>query len=190
MLGEGDLVVTHGTYHGCGPDPLIAFDLWRVQDGKIAEHWDALQPVVIQTASGHTQTDRPTQVTAPEQTAASKALAERFVQTILVDGGRSQLAGFFNGDAYIQHNPLIPDKVSGLGAALEQLAKQGITMQYTKRHRTVAEGEFLFTQSEGTFGGKPYAFYDLFRVDNGFIAEHWDVMVEQADALPHGNGLF
>ena len=63
-------------------------------------------------------------------------------------------------------------------------------MQYTKRHRTVAEGEFLFTQSEGTFAGKPYAFYDLFRVDNGFIAEHWDVMVEQADALPHGNGLF
>ena len=63
-------------------------------------------------------------------------------------------------------------------------------MQYTKRHRTVAEGEFLFTQSEGTFGGKPCAFYDLFRVDNGFIAEHRDVMVEQADALPHGNGLF
>ncbi len=190
VFGEGDLVVTHGTYVGFGPTPLVAFDLWRVTDGKISEHWDGLQPVVEVTASGHSQTDGPTEVTLPAHTESSKALVERFVQTILIDSDYSQLAGFYNGDAYIQHNPMIPDLVSGLGAALEAFGKQGITMQYSTRHRTVAEGEFVFTQSEGTFGGKPYAFYDLMRVENGFIAEHWDVMVEQAAELPHNNGLF
>jgi predicted SnoaL-like aldol condensation-catalyzing enzyme len=190
VFAQGDLVVTHGTYVGFGPDPLVAFDLWRVTDGKITEHWDALQPFVAVTASGHSQTDGPNQVELPTQTASSQALVERFVQTILIDGDFSQLASFYDGDAYIQHNPLIPDLVSGLGATLEALGKQGITMSYAKRHRTVAEGEFVFTQSEGTFGGKPHAFYDLFRVENGFIAEHWDVMVEQANDLQHSNGLF
>jgi predicted SnoaL-like aldol condensation-catalyzing enzyme len=190
VLSEGDLVVLHGTYRGFGPEPLAAFDLFRVADGRVVEHWDALTPVVTPTASGHTQTDGPTTITEPHTTAANKALIERFVRTILVDGDMSQLATFFDGDAYIQHNPQIPDFVSGLGTALGELAAQGITMHYTKRYRTVAEGEFVFTQSEGTFGGQPYAFYDLFRVDHGFVAEHWDVMVEQPAHVPHDNGLF
>lgn len=190
VFGDDDLVVTHGTYFGFGPDPQVAFDLWRVEAGTIVEHWDALQPVVNETASGHSQTDGPTAVTQPERTAKNKALVERFVQAILVDGDFAQLASFYDGDTYIQHNPQIPDGVGGLGDALRALAEQGITMQYERRHHTVAEGEFVFTQSEGTFGGNPYAFYDLFRVDNGFIAEHWDVMAEQATELPHSNGLF
>ena len=34
----------------------------------------------------------------------------------------------------------------------------------------------MLSVSEGTFAGKPTSFYDLFRVENGKIAEHWDVM--------------
>jgi predicted SnoaL-like aldol condensation-catalyzing enzyme len=158
--------------------------------GHGVERWDVLQAVVAVTASGHSQTDGPTDITAPEQSDSSKALVERFVQTILIDAKFDQLAGFYDGDNYIQHNPLIPDTVSGLGTALAALAEQGITMQYSQLHRTVADGEFVFTQSEGTFDGRPYAFYDLFRVANGYIAEHWDVMVEQPATLPHDNGLF
>ncbi len=190
VFSEGDLVVTHGIYRGLGDDALVAFDLFRVADGRIVEHWDALTPVVTETASGHSQTDGPTTVRSPEVTAASKELVEQFVQDILIDGDMSRLAGYYDGDAYVQHNPTIPDLVSGLGGALAALAEAGITMEYKRRHRTLAEGEFVFTQSEGTFGGAPYVFYDLFRVANGFIAEHWDVMVQQPTTLPHDNGLF
>lgn len=34
------------------------------------------------------------------------------------------------------------------------------------------------------------AFYDLFRVENDKLAEHWDIVFAKPDALPHGNGLF
>jgi len=46
--------------------------------------------------------------------------------------------------------------------------------------------------SEGTFGGVPKTYYDLFRVENGFIAEHWDVMETLADkdTWQNQNGKF
>lgn len=190
VLGEGDLVVTHGVYHGFGPEPLVAFDLWRVADGRIVEHWDALQPQVATTVSGRSQVDGPTQVTAPEQTAANRALVERFVDQVLVRGDLSELTGYFADGAYAQHNPQIGDDLSGLGAALQVLAEQGLTMTYTKVHRVVADGEFVFVQSEGTFGPTPTVFYDLFRVAGGKVAEHWDVVFPVPAELPHGNGLF
>jgi predicted SnoaL-like aldol condensation-catalyzing enzyme len=48
----------------------------------------------------------------------------------------------------------------------------------------------VFAASEGTLGGKPTAFFDLFRVDNGKIAEHWDVIAEIPTKIAHGNGKF
>jgi predicted SnoaL-like aldol condensation-catalyzing enzyme len=46
--------------------------------------------------------------------------------------------------------------------------------------------------SEGTFGGTPTSYYDLFRVENGKIAEHWDVMetILQEDKRANTNGKF
>ena len=38
----------------------------------------------------------------------------------------------------------------------------------------------MFAASEGTFGGTPTAFFDLWRGEKGKIAEHWDVM----DTIP------
>lgn len=38
VISDGDLVALHGTYHGFGPDPLVAFDIFRVADGRIVEH--------------------------------------------------------------------------------------------------------------------------------------------------------
>jgi predicted SnoaL-like aldol condensation-catalyzing enzyme len=53
VIAEGDLVVLHGRYTGFGPKPFVAVDIFRVEDGKIAEHWDVLQEEVAETASGN-----------------------------------------------------------------------------------------------------------------------------------------
>ena len=42
----------------------------------------------------------------------------------------------------------------------------------------------MLAVSEGTFGGAPTSYYDLWRVENGKIAEHWDVMETIADSPP------
>jgi predicted SnoaL-like aldol condensation-catalyzing enzyme len=52
VIAEGDLVAIHGRYTGWGPTPLIAVDIYRVEKGKIADHWDVGQDEVLETVSG------------------------------------------------------------------------------------------------------------------------------------------
>jgi len=49
-------------------------------------------------------------------------------------------------------------------------------MTFDKIHRALGEGNFVLVASEGTLGDRPTFFYDLFRVENGKITEHWDVI--------------
>lgn len=101
-------------------------------------------------------------------------------------------ADYFEGDSYIQHNISMADGLSGLGAALKELADQGIQMVYNKVHQVLADGNFVLAVSEGTFGGKPTAYYDLWRVQNGKIVEHWDIMetIPERSEWKNENGKF
>lgn len=65
-------------------------------------------------------------------------------------------------------------------------------MIYTRVHQVLAEGNYVLAVSEGTFGGAPTSYYDLWRVENGKIAEHWDVMERIADkgSWKNVNGKF
>lgn len=171
---DGDFVFTHSDYNFFGPK--IGFDIFRFENGKIVEHWDNLQETVGPNPSGNTAIDGPRQATDLDKTDANKTLVRQFVDDILVNGRMDKLTGYFNGDAYIQHNTQIANGLSGLGAALEAMAKSGVTMKYDRIHKVLGEGNFVLVVSEGSFAGKPTSFYDLFRVNNGKIAEHWDTI--------------
>jgi predicted SnoaL-like aldol condensation-catalyzing enzyme len=44
ILAEGDYVIVHGRFNGNGrPVAWIAADVVRIEDGRLAEHWDVLQ---------------------------------------------------------------------------------------------------------------------------------------------------
>lgn len=175
VFQDGNFVFAHTDYNFFGPK--IGFDIFRFEDGKIVEHWDNLQEKpTAANPGGHTMTDGPTVAADLDKTAANKALVKSFVEDILVNGKMDKLAGYYNGNNYIQHNPQIADGLSGLGAALDAMAKQGITMKYNTIHKVLGEGNFVLVVSEGVFAGKATSFYDLFRVENGKIAEHWDVI--------------
>jgi predicted SnoaL-like aldol condensation-catalyzing enzyme len=159
----------------------------------IVEHWDNLQETPQQpNPSGHTMIDGATASTDVAKTEENKNLVRQFVDDILVNAKMDKLAGYFNGDNYIQHNPQIPDQLSGLGNTLGELAKQGITLKYDKIHKVLGEGNFVLVVSEGKFGKSYNAFYDLFRVENGKIAEHWDVIepIPAKETWKNNNGKF
>lgn len=52
---DGDFVMIHGRYEGWGEHPMVAVDIFKVKDGKIAAHWDVMQEEVTpdKTASGN-----------------------------------------------------------------------------------------------------------------------------------------
>jgi len=88
--------------------------------------------------------------------------------------------------------PSIADGLDGLGAALAAMAEQGIKMEYFTIHTVLGCGNFVLAVSEGAFAGQPTSYYDLFRVENGKIAEHWDVMetIAPESEWKHQNGKF
>lgn len=192
-IAEGDLVVTHNIYtnaQALGAEKVVSFDVFRVENGLVAEHWDNLAPVVGPNPSGHTQIDGPTTVVDLDKTAANKAVVAEMLESIFVGGNADRLGEFIDGNSYTQHNSTIADGLDGLGEAFKAMAEQGITVKYTKVHKIIAEGNFVFTMSEGAFGDKPTAFFDLFRVDSGKIVEHWDVVSEIPAKMAHQNGKF
>ena len=61
VVAEGDYVTIHGRYFGWGPKPMVAVDVFRVANGKIAEHWDVMQEEVpaAQSANGNSMLTSP-----------------------------------------------------------------------------------------------------------------------------------
>lgn len=177
---DGNYAVTHTEYNFFGPK--VGFDVFRFENGKIVEHWDNLQPVMPANPSGRTQLDGPTQITDLDKTEQNKQLVADFVQTILIDGDMEKINEYIDNEdsAYIQHNTMVADGLSGLGKALAALADAGTPMIYDLNHKILGQGNFVLSISEGQFLGKHTSFYDLFRVDSGKIVEHWDII----EAIP------
>ncbi|HCP65303.1 MAG TPA: hypothetical protein DIU09_12020 [Hyphomonadaceae bacterium] len=193
VICEGDLVVLHGTYENAqafGGDTLVAFDVFRVEDGKVVEHWDNLQPLVTQTASGHGMTEGAADIKDLDKTASNKALIEGFVREVLQGHAPEHVTDYISTTHYTQHNPLVADGLDGLGAAMQAFAEAGQAMTYARTPLIVAEGNFVFTASEGRLGDVPTAFFDLFRIEDGKIVEHWDTLSTIPDDMPHSNGKF
>ena len=190
VFADGPFVFAHTEYNFFGPK--VGFDIFRFDGGRIVEHWDNLQETAGPNPSGRTMLDGPTEATDLDRTDANKSIVRAFVDDILVAGRMDRLAGYFDGDRYAQHNPQVADGLSGLGAALQAMAAQGIAMVYERVHTVLGEGSFVLAVSEGRFAGKHVAFYDLFRVQDGKIAEHWDTIEEipPRAAWKNANGKF
>ncbi|MEM8764637.1 MAG: hypothetical protein AAGD88_12535 [Bacteroidota bacterium] len=182
---DGDYTFSHTIYDFFGPK--VGFDIFRFEEGKIVEHWDNLAVLTPPNPSNRTQTDGSTDLSDINKTEDNKALVADFINTVLVQGGFDKMANYFDGDNYIQHNSMISDGLSGLGTALEEMAKNGITMVYEKNHMVLGEGNFVLAVSEGQFGGEHTSFYDLFRLENGKIAEHWDIIETILPEAEHKN---
>jgi predicted SnoaL-like aldol condensation-catalyzing enzyme len=191
IFEDGDTVFAHSEYDFFGPK--VGFDIFRFEDGKIVEHWDNLQEMpATPNPSGHTMTDGPTQSTDLERTEQNKELIRQFLEDNLVRGNMDQLDPYYEGGNYIQHNPQLTDNVSGLRQGLQALADQGITVKFDKIHQVLGEGNFVLVVSEGNFAGQQSSFYDLFRVKNGKIAEHWDTTetIPPREQWKNDNGKF
>ena len=189
---DGNYVVLHTIYNFAGAGEQVGFDVFRFEDGKIAEHWDNLLEVKAPNPSGHTQTDGTTEIKDLDKTEENKKVVAGFVGDVLRGENPGNLQNYYDGNNYIQHNPDIADGLDGLGAALGAMAEQGIKMVYNKTHFVVGQGNFVLAASEGSFADVPTTYYDLFRVENGKIAEHWDVMETLADksTWKNENGKF
>ena len=194
ILQDGDYVVLHNSFvnaQAFGADEIVTFDIYRMEDGKAAEHWDAIQPIVEVTASGRSQVDGATEITDLDKTDANKVLAVSLIEDVLMGKDPGKITDYINAEQYAQHNPDIKDGLSGLLEYVDTLTAQNNMFEYTKIHQVLGEGNFVLTVSEGEWSGKTHAFYDLFRAEDGKLVEHWDVIQPvPTENLANTNGMF
>ncbi|WP_025717864.1 stalk domain-containing protein [Paenibacillus sp. 1-18] len=177
VLQDGNYVAVHYKESIAGKSSIV-FDIFRFDsNGKIVEHWDNIQDSAPANPSGHTMIDGTTQITDRNQTETNKTLIRKFVDDVLVGKNRAALESYYNGDQYIQHNPLFGDGVSNLKQAFSAAGSQGASFGYDQVHMVIGEGNFVLVVSEiKSPNGSSAGVYDLFRVENGKVAEHWDVV--------------
>lgn len=187
-------VALHGSYPGLDPDNLyVGFDIYRVADGKIVEHWDGLVTQTPPNDSGHTQLDGPTEVDESADTEANRALAKEVWHTFLQSQDYHSMDEFARPDGtFTQHSGDIADGVTNMVEFLEQLKRDNSALTYDTLHRTVADGNFVLTHSEGSISGERHSFCELWRIENGYVVELWDAIapVLPDDELAHCHGAF
>ena len=117
-------------------------------------------------------------------TDANKALVLAGIKGVFIDRDPTVLDRLFS-DSYKQHNPQIPNGAAAIKALLGKLAAD---FKY-EPGLVVAEGDFVTIHGRYFgWGPKPMMAVDIFRVANGKLAEHWDVMQEEVPAAHTVNG--
>lgn len=184
QAADGDLVAVHWQI---AQDPAdertgeAAVDLFRVADGKITERWSFSQTVPAGTpASGNPNTmfsdlyEPGDQVSAPtpEQDEANKKLVVDAYNTLFRDHDASVLDRVFDPN-YLQHNSVAPNGTAALKAFFA-----GASFPPQQAALSVSDGGlvWIFSQPVGAKADDALLAADIFRVDEGLIREHWDVV--------------
>jgi len=181
IIGQCELVLIHGNYTSFGGP---TYDMFRVEDARIVEHWDAAAIGAGPNASGHTALDGPSAVGDVQLTAQNEALVLRFVDAVLIPRAFDSVADYVSADL-IEHNP---DSSDGLAAYIAYQQSQALA--YRQVHHSIADGDFVFVLSEGSVAGADVAHYDLFRVAGEQIVEHWDGRRAVPQTTASGLGIF
>jgi predicted SnoaL-like aldol condensation-catalyzing enzyme len=203
ILADGDLVAVHWHASVTPQNEFTGqagFDLFRLDQGKIVEHWDVIQDVPAQSASGNSMFSDLYQY--PGKAPQLNELREevnKFVMLAAYDGLFNEhqlelLDLFFAGENYIQHNPLVPNGTAALAAILDFIAPEGSLLRFA---HAVTDGDLVFVHSQSLppeadpnneFTGVAVA--DIFRVVNGKIVEHWDAIQPVPATTASGNSMF
>ena len=123
-------------------------------------------------------------MTTSNSTEANRALVLAGIKGVFIDRDPSAVDRLFSAD-YRQHNPQIPNGPAAIKALLGNLSRD---FKY-EPGLVMADGDYVSIHGRYTgWGPKPVIAVDIFRVANGKIAEHWDVMQEEVPAAQSANG--
>ncbi len=95
------------------------------------------------------------------------------------------------GDRYIQHNPTARDGLEGLKAFIDFLRAK-FPQSHSDIKQAFADGNYviLHVHSVRVPGTRGRAIVDIFRLENGKVVEHWDVVQDIPEHDANTNTMF
>jgi predicted SnoaL-like aldol condensation-catalyzing enzyme len=196
LLAEGPYVVLVLISHYPEPDnssntyTSTRFELFRVEQGRIAEHWDSSlfragqvvpdygqqNAVPVTGIAGNAQ--HALLANASPQLFVNKRLAFDLWRNI-PEGGQEDLADLYLAPTYIQHNPNAATGREGFKEYFRRRPDSNVESYLeTPLVAMVAEGDLVVQvlQTTRKQNDKTYQvpWFDMFRIENGVVAEHWD----------------
>ncbi|WP_292056539.1 MULTISPECIES: nuclear transport factor 2 family protein [unclassified Brevundimonas] len=103
----------------------------------------------------------------------------------------TEAARLYIGDRYIQHNPAVPNGAAAFYGYFEGFFRDNPQSRATI-HRVIVDGDLvaLHVHSQETPDDPGRAIVDIFRVENGKIVEHFDVIQTVPATTANGNTMF
>ena len=190
VIEDSDLIAVHSLKEFAGGKKVVSFDLFRIEDDQLIEHWDGSQNWEEKTANGHTQIDGPTKIEDEKITQANKAFVREFLEVTAIDGQGEKTPNYISTLSYTQHSPFTEDGLEGMYKVFEEFKTKNIGFELIRIHHLIGKGNFVVVHTEGKVGGEHAVFFDLFRVKNKKIVEHWDVIETLPVLFPHNNRAF
>ena len=160
------------------------FDLFRIQDGLVAEHWDHGRLPAGGTPRAYVppaeSSDQEAALASGNpQLAGNKRLVYDMWRTLL-DAQQVEEAPKFLAEGYIQHNPLANTGLQGFLSFFRQFAQpRAVQPRIANFIQEIAEGDLVVLATLRTYpgaAGSSYAttWFDMFRVSDSLLVEHWD----------------
>jgi predicted SnoaL-like aldol condensation-catalyzing enzyme len=126
---------------------------------------------------------------AAQSAADNKQLVVAFYRTVFVDKRVREGFEKYAVEGYVQHNPMVP---TGREAAIKLLSERIRPEGITDIKRVIAEGDLvvLHVHSRANAQDRGRAIVDIFRVKDGKVVEHWDVIQAVPETAANDNTMF
>lgn len=126
--------------------------------------------------------------TTPAEEANKKLVLE--FHDVVLNGKDADAALKYLAENYIQHNPRVPNGVAPLQGFIREMKKNTPDSRSTIK-RVVAEGDLVVIHShvQRVLNERGAALVDIFRVQDGKIVEHWDVVQPIPESSANANGM-
>jgi predicted SnoaL-like aldol condensation-catalyzing enzyme len=124
------------------------------------------------------------------QQEANKKTVRDFYEAAINQKDFAKASQYF-GSHYTQHNPNAADGPEGLHKFIDFL-REKFPNSHSEIKQTFADGDYVIlhvhaVREPGTRGN---AIIDIFKLENGKIVEHWDVVQPIPEQAANANGMF
>ena len=177
LFRDEDHVVAHISYGGRWNNsvPQVALEVFRIEDGRIAEHWDNIEDFVVADQT-------PASIeTSPSDVGGNEILVRNMIADVFVNEEPTNVGLYFSPD-FVDHSSR-PLSFNDLMSAENNPRYDDIELLFGSDNLILAG-----VQGAPDVFSSIDTYFDLYVINDGLITERWQTIQLLPEAFIHMNG--